>query len=79
MSKTAILYRMALPDHICPWGLKARDVLRRNGFTVDDRLLTTRAEVDAFKAEHGVETTPLIWIGDERIGGHDDLLRHLAS
>lgn len=75
---TAILYRMVLPDHVCPYGLKARHLLHRHGYAVDDRLLTSRAEVDAFKAEHGVTTTPQIWIDGARIGGHDDLRHHLG-
>ena len=74
----AILYRMALTDHLCPYGLKARDLLRRKGFDVDDRLLTSRAEVDRFKAEQGVATTPQVFIGGRRIGGYDDLRRHLG-
>jgi glutaredoxin len=76
--KTAVLYRMVLPDHICPYGLKARHLLRSRGYKVDDRLLTTRAEVDAFKEHHSVATTPQIFIDNERIGGHDDLRRHLG-
>lgn len=79
MSKSATFYRMVLADHICPWGLKARQVLRANGFAIDEHLLTTRAEVDAFKVEHGVKTTPQTWINGQRIGGHDDLLRHLGK
>ena len=79
MSKTATLHRMVLDKHICPWGLKARHMLRSHGFTVHDRLLTTREAVDAFKAEHGVKTTPQIWIDGMRIGGHDDLLRYLGE
>ena len=71
--KTAILYRMDTPAHICPWGLRARDLLRRKGYAVDDRLLTSRAEIDAFKAEHGVATTPQAFIEGKRIGGYDDL------
>jgi glutaredoxin len=46
---------------------------------VEDRVMTTRAEVDAFKAEQGVSTTPLVFMGDERIGGSDDLERYLAD
>lgn len=75
---TAILYRMVLPDHVCPYGLKARHLLRSKGYSVDDRLLTNRAEVDAFKAQHGVATTPQIFIDNERVGGHDDLRRHFG-
>ena len=75
---TAVLHRMVLPGHICPYGLKALDLLRRKGFTVEDRPLTTRAETDAFKAAHGVKTTPQVFVAGERIGGYDDLRRHLG-
>ncbi len=78
IAKTATIYRMVMPDHICPYGLKALDLLKRKGFTVDDHWLTTRAETDAFKAQHGVQTTPQIFIAGARIGGHDDLRRHLG-
>src|SRR3546814_7498306 len=44
----------------------------------DDRWLTTREETDAFKAEHGVKTTPQTFIDGVRIGGHDDLRRHFG-
>jgi glutaredoxin len=74
----AILYRMVMDDHVCPWGLKAKDLLRRRGFTVEDRWLTSRAATDAFKAEHKVSTTPQIFIGGKRIGGYDDLRRFLG-
>lgn len=69
----AILYRMKTPSHVCPFGLKARAMLRRKGYRVDDRLLTSREETDAFKAEYDVKTTPQAFIGGERIGGYDDL------
>lgn len=75
----ATLYRMVLPDHVCPYGVRAKQMLEEHGFEVDDRHLTSRAEVDAFKAEHGLRTTPLIFIGEERVGGSDDLERRLAS
>lgn len=78
MAKTATIYRMVMPDHICPYGLKALDLLKHKGFTVDDHWLTTRAETDAFKEQHGVQTTPQIFIAGARIGGHDDLRRHLG-
>jgi glutaredoxin len=77
--KTAVLYRMALPDHLCPSGQKARWLLGRNGFDVDDRLFRERAEVDAFKAEHDVSTTPQIWIEGERVGGYDALRQKLTD
>lgn len=68
-----------MPDHLCPSGLKALDLLKREGFEVDDHHLKTRAETDAFKAEHGVPTTPQIWIEGERIGGYSDLRQHLGK
>lgn len=76
--KTATIHRMAMDQHICPWGLKALHLLKSHGYAVDDRWLTTRAETDAFKAEQGVKTTPQIFIDGQRIGGHDDLRRHLG-
>ena len=78
-AKTAILYRMILPDHVCPFGVHAKDLLEARGFAVDDRILGSREAVDAFKAEHGVATTPQVFIDGERIGGSDDLERYLAS
>lgn len=54
--KTAILYRMVMDKHICPYGLQARALLRSKGYSVDDRWLTSREAVEAFKAEHGVKT-----------------------
>lgn len=78
MTKQAILHRMVMPGHICPYGLKAKYLLERRGFRVDDRWLTTRAETDAFKAAHGVQTTPQTFIDGVRIGGYDDLRRHFG-
>ena len=77
--KTAVLYRMVLPDHLCPSGQKARWLLRRKGYRVEDHHLKTRAETDAFKAEHGVPTTPQTFIDGVRIGGHDDLRRFFGQ
>lgn len=74
-SKRATLYRMVMPGHVCPYGLKSKWQLARHGYAVDDRLLRTRAEVDSFKAEHGVKTTPQTFIDGVRIGGNDDLRR----
>lgn len=74
----ATIYRMVTPEHTCPWGLKAVDLLRRKGFEVDDRHLRDRAETDAFKREHDVKTTPQTFIDGKRIGGYDDLRRFLG-
>ena len=76
--KTASLYRMVMPSHICPYGIKSRWLLRRHGYRVDDHWLKSRAETDAFKAQHDVKTTPQTFIDGQRIGGHDDLRRYLG-
>lgn len=72
-----VLYRMVLPDHTCPYGLLAKRMLEDAGIAYDDRLLTSREEVDAFKEEHGVSTTPQVFIEGERIGGSEELDRFL--
>ena len=73
MSKRAVLYRMVTPDHICPFGLKSKDLLERKGYKVEDHHLSNRSETDAFKEKHSVKTTPQTFIDNERIGGYDDL------
>ncbi|WAJ27262.1 MauE/DoxX family redox-associated membrane protein [Antarcticirhabdus aurantiaca] len=73
--RKAVIYRMVMPEHLCPFGLKSVDLLKREGFEVEDHWLTTREETDAFKAEHGVKTTPQTFIDGERVGGYDDLRR----
>jgi glutaredoxin len=72
-AKTATLYRMVTNEHICPFGLKSKDLLEHEGFTVDDRPLTSREETDRFMKRNGVETTPQTFIAGERVGGYDDL------
>jgi glutaredoxin len=70
---------MVMPDHLCPSGLKARWLLEREGFTVEDHPLRTRAETDAFKQKHDVATTPQAWIDGQRIGGYTDLRAHFGK
>jgi len=74
-----ILYRMVLPDHVCPYGVRAKQLLEESGIPFDDRILETRMEVDAFEEKHGVDTTPQVFIDGERIGGSDELERYLVS
>ncbi|MBY6056045.1 glutaredoxin [Leisingera daeponensis] len=69
---------MAMPGHLCPYGLKSKSLLDRKGFTVDDNLLESREQVDAFKEAHGVSTTPVTYIEGERIGGYTDLKQHFG-
>lgn len=74
----AVIHRMVMEKHMCPFGLKALHLLRTHGFEVEDHHLRTREETDRFKAAEGVKTTPQIVIDGERIGGHDDLRRYLG-
>lgn len=78
-AKQATIYRMVMLEHTCPYGLKAKDLLRRQGYAVDDHWLTTREETDAFKAKHGVKTTPQTFINGARVGGYDDLRRFVGK
>jgi len=77
--KKAVIHRMVMPSHTCPYGLKAVDLLKRSGYGIEDHHLTTREATDAFKAEHGVATTPQTFIDGERVGGYDDLRRFLGK
>jgi glutaredoxin len=75
---TATLYRMVMPDHVCPYGIKSKWLLEREGFAVEDHHLTTREQTDAFKEEHRVKTTPQTFISGARIGGYTDLAAHFG-
>lgn len=78
VTRSAKLYRMVMPDHLCPFGLKAKNLLERRGYHVEDHHLTTRAETEALKDELGVKTTPQVFIDHARIGGYDDLRRYFG-
>ena len=77
--RKATIYRMVLPDHVCPFGVRALQMLEGAGFDVEDNVLSTRMEVEALKSEQGVATTPVIFIDGERIGGSRELAIYLAS
>ena len=76
---SATLYRMVLPEHTCPFGVRALNLFEEAGYHVDDHILRSRAEVDAYERQAGVETTPQVFIDGERIGGSEELERHLAQ
>lgn len=77
--KTATLYRMILPEETCPFGVRAKQLLEDNGFAVEEHILHSRQEVEAFEEKEGVETTPQVFIRGKRIGGSDDLESYLAE
>ena len=79
MPQSVVLYRMILPDHTCPFGLRAKQILKSAGIEFEERILSSREEVDSFEDEHGVETTPQLFVDGERVGGSEELERWLES
>ena len=77
--RTATLHRMVLPEHVCPFGVRAKAMLEQAGIEVDDQQLATRAEVDAFKEREGVRTTPVTFIDGIRYDTSEALEEFLAS
>ena len=75
----AQITRMVLPDHECPFGRRAMELLKDNNFEIEEHQLTSREETDAFKAEHGLSTTPLIVVDGKTIGGCSDLEKFLSA
>ncbi len=71
------LYRMSTPEHECPWGLKAVNLLEEKEIEFEDNKLKSKEETEAFKAKHQVSTTPQIFFGEERVGGYTDLAEKL--
>jgi glutaredoxin len=70
---------MKLPTHECPYGLLARRMLIDAGFNIEEHLLTSRDQVEEFKAQQGVATTPVIFIEGERIDGSEQLANYLEA
>ncbi len=76
MKKKAKIVRMVTPGHLCPWGIKALDLLRRHGYEIHDQHLESMDANEEYKDRHGYGETPQIWIGDEHLGGYDQLREH---
>jgi len=75
--KKAKIVRMVTPDHLCPWGIKGYDLLKRHGFEVEDEHLDSMDANKSYKVKNDFDETPQIWIEGERIGGYDALRAHL--
>ena len=39
MARSATLTRMVLPDHECPYGVRAKAMLEQAGFTIDGKAI----------------------------------------
>ena len=77
--KKATLYRMVMNDHLCPFGLKAKDLLERKNYTIEDQWLTNKEETELFKKKYNVKTTPQVFINGDRVGGYDALRKHFGE
>lgn len=77
--KQAKLYRMVMKDHLCPYGLKSKDLLEREGYNVEDHHLKTREETDSFQEKYNVDTTPQTWIDGKHIGGYEALREYFGK
>lgn len=77
--KTATLYRMVSKKHICPFGIRTKELLESEGYEVEDNHLSNREQTDEFKAKHDVKTTPQTFIDGNRIGGYEDVCRFLGK
>lgn len=76
--ETARVYRMKTEEHLCPFGLKTVDLLKRKGYEVDDHTLTSREAIEDFQEQAGVDTTPQVYIGEERVGGYEEVREYLG-
>jgi glutaredoxin 3 len=77
--RKATLHRMVLPEHTCPFGVRAKAMLEQAGYDVDDQQLTSREEVEAFKEQEGVSTTPVTYIDGTRYPTSEALEDFLAD
>jgi len=68
-----------MPKHVCPYGQKSVYLVKKHGYTVEDNFLKTREETDVFKEKYGVQTTPQVFIGGERIGGYTELRQYFGE
>lgn len=78
-TQTATVYRLATPEHLCPYGLKTIDLLKRHGLAVDDRRLETEEEASRLRERLGVDTTPQTFIDGELVGTLDDLREYFGE
>jgi glutaredoxin len=75
----AVVYRLVTPEHVCPYGLKTLDLLRRHHVEIDDRHLATEEEATELRERLCVDTTPQTFIDGELIGTLDDLREYFGD
>ena len=57
----------------CVWADKAMRLLDKHDVPFEEHVFSSRAEEQAFKSEHGVSTTPQVFLDGERAGGYEEL------
>ncbi|WP_143505730.1 MauE/DoxX family redox-associated membrane protein [Psychrobacter sp. Cmf 22.2] len=77
--KRAIIFRMVMSDHLCPFGLKSLDALKHAGYDIVDRHITNQDQNSLVKNTLGVETTPQTFIEGKRVGGNEELQVFLGN
>lgn len=61
-TRRAELHRMATAEHICPDGFKTLDLLKREGFEVEDHKLTSRLRATALSVGLVVRRTVSVYV-----------------
>lgn len=57
----------------CAWADKAMRLLDKHDVPFEKHVFSSKEEEQAFKSEHGVRTTPQVFLDGERIGGYEEL------
>ncbi len=78
MNKNAKLVRMVTTNHLCPWGIKAKDILKRKGYEIEDNHLESMEANKTYKEENNFDETPQIFIEGKHIGNYEDLRKHFG-
>lgn len=68
---------MSTPEHECPWGRRAVELLITQQIAFQDVQFSTQDAIIAFKTQHNVATMPQIFVGEQRIGGYTELAAYL--
>ena len=63
----------------CPFAAKATELLDRQRVPYRLHVFADATEEQLFKEEHGVDTTPQVFIDGQRIGGYTELAEHFGE
>lgn len=64
----------------CPYCIRAKNFFKDKGLVYEDIDLTNQFdEIDAMKEKTGHRTVPMIFVGEEFIGGYTDLIEKIQS